>query len=67
MRRLILLLTAMALTLVVASGVTLAVNKIGTNGPDILRGTNSDVSSADILERITTTPPSPCACVFTGN
>jgi hypothetical protein len=40
MRRLILLLTAMALTLVLASGVALAVNKIGTNGPDILRGTN---------------------------
>ncbi len=67
MRRLILLLTAMALTLVVASGVTLAVNKIGTNGPLILRGTNSDVSSADILERVTTTSPSPRACVFTGN
>jgi Ca2+-binding RTX toxin-like protein len=30
----------MALTLLVASGVALAVTKIGTNGPDILRGTN---------------------------
>jgi RTX calcium-binding nonapeptide repeat (4 copies) len=30
----------MALTLLVASGVALAVNKIGTNGPDTLRGTN---------------------------
>jgi hypothetical protein len=29
-----------AVTLVVASGVALALNKLGTNGPDILRGTN---------------------------
>ena len=42
MRRLILLLTVMAATLVVASGVALAVNKVGTNGPDTLRGTNGD-------------------------
>jgi hypothetical protein len=35
-----LLLTMMAATLVVASGVALAVNKIGTNGPDTLKGTN---------------------------
>jgi len=40
MRRVILLLTMMAATLVVASGVSLAVNKIGTNGPDTLKGTN---------------------------
>jgi len=40
MKRLVLLLTAMALTLLVASGVALAVTKIGTNGPDTLRGTN---------------------------
>jgi hypothetical protein len=40
MRRVILLLTMMAATLVVASGVALAVNKIGTNGPDTLKGTN---------------------------
>src|SRR5829696_10083618 len=40
MRRTILLLATMALTLLVASGVALAVTKIGTNGPDILRGTN---------------------------
>ncbi len=40
MRRLILVFTVMAATLVVASGVALAVNKIGTNGPDTLRGTN---------------------------
>ena len=40
MRRLVLLLTAMALALVVASGVALAVTKVGTNGPDTLRGTN---------------------------
>jgi Ca2+-binding RTX toxin-like protein len=30
----------MSLTLLVASGVALAVTKIGTNGPDTLRGTN---------------------------
>jgi len=40
MRRAILLLTMMAVTLVVTSGVALAVNKVGTNGPDTLRGTN---------------------------
>ena len=40
MRRTILLMATMALTLLVASGVALAVNKIGTNGPDTLRGTN---------------------------
>ena len=40
MKRLVLLLTAMALTLVLASGVALAVNKVGTNGPDTLRGPN---------------------------
>jgi len=32
----------MALTLLVASGVALAVNKIGTDGPDTLKGTNGD-------------------------
>jgi Ca2+-binding RTX toxin-like protein len=40
MRRTIVLLATMALTLLVASGVALAVNKIGTNGRDILEGTN---------------------------
>jgi Ca2+-binding RTX toxin-like protein len=40
MRRTILLLATMALTLLVASGVALAVTKIGTDGPDTLRGTN---------------------------
>jgi hypothetical protein len=40
MRRLVLLLMGMAMVLVLASGVALAVNKIGTNGPDTLRGTN---------------------------
>src|SRR5215203_1323169 len=45
MRRTILLLATMALTLLVASGVALAVTKIGTDGPDHLRGTNG----ADIL------------------
>jgi hypothetical protein len=42
MRRTILLLATMVLTLLVASGVALAVTKIGTNGPDTLRGTNGD-------------------------
>ena len=36
------MLAAMTLTLVLASGVALAVNEIGTNGPDTLRGTNED-------------------------
>jgi Ca2+-binding RTX toxin-like protein len=40
MRRTILLMATMALTLLVASGVALAITKIGTNGPDTLRGTN---------------------------
>ena len=40
MRRTIVLLSTMALTLVVASGVALAVTKIGGPGPDTLRGTN---------------------------
>jgi RTX calcium-binding nonapeptide repeat (4 copies) len=42
MRRTILLLAAMVLTVLVASGVALAVTKIGTDGPDTLRGTNGD-------------------------
>src|ERR671913_371517 len=42
MRRTILLVATMALTLLVASGVAWAVNKIGTDGPDTLRGTNGD-------------------------
>src|SRR3712207_4790242 len=41
-RRAILLFTMMAVTLVVTSGVALAVTKIGSNGPDTLRGTNGD-------------------------
>jgi drug/metabolite transporter (DMT)-like permease len=40
MRRTILLMATVALTLLVASGVALAVTKIGTNGPDTLLGTN---------------------------
>jgi len=40
MRRTILMLASMALTLLVASGVALAVTKIGGPGPDTLRGTN---------------------------
>jgi hypothetical protein len=41
MKRILVLLTAMAVTLVVTSGVAWAVNKIGTNGPDTLIGTNN--------------------------
>jgi hypothetical protein len=40
MRRVVLVLGAMAVALLLASGVALAINKIGTNGPDTLRGTN---------------------------
>jgi hypothetical protein len=40
MRRVALVLAAMALALLLASGVAWAVNKVGTNGPDTLRGTN---------------------------
>jgi Ca2+-binding RTX toxin-like protein len=40
MRRTILLVATMILTLFVASGVALAINKIGTDGPDTLRGPN---------------------------
>ena len=42
MRRTILLMATMTLTLLVASGVALAVTRIGTNGPDTLRGTKGD-------------------------
>jgi Ca2+-binding RTX toxin-like protein len=42
MRRIIFLFIAMALALVLASGVAWAVNKVGTDGPDTLRGTNGD-------------------------
>ena len=42
MRRVALVLAAMALALLLASGVALAVNKVGTNGPDTLTGTNGD-------------------------
>jgi hypothetical protein len=38
MRRAILLLVVMAAGLVLASGVALAVNKIGTQGRDFLKG-----------------------------
>jgi serralysin len=40
LRRTIVLLVTMSLTLLVASGVALAVTKIGTDGPDTLKGTN---------------------------
>jgi Ca2+-binding RTX toxin-like protein len=41
-KRAILLVATMTLTLLVASGVALAVTRIGTNGPDTLRGTKGD-------------------------
>ena len=56
MRRVILLLTLMAATLVVASGVALAVNKIGTNGPDTLRGPTETTTS---LAKALTTSSTP--------
>jgi hypothetical protein len=40
MRRTILLLATMALTLLIAVGVALAVNRVGTQGRDVLRGTD---------------------------
>ena len=40
MRRVALVLVAMALALLLASGVAWVLNKIGTDGPDTLRGTN---------------------------
>jgi hypothetical protein len=42
MRRTIVLLATMALTLLVASGVALALTRIGTDGPNTLRGTKGD-------------------------
>jgi Ca2+-binding RTX toxin-like protein len=42
MRRVVLVLAAMALALLLASGVALAVTKIGTDGPDTLTGTNGN-------------------------
>ena len=42
MRRILMLLTVMTVTLVVAGGVAWAVTKIGTNGPDTLWGTNGN-------------------------
>jgi Ca2+-binding RTX toxin-like protein len=44
MRRTILLLATMTLTLLMVSGVALAVTRIGTDGPDTLRGTKGDDS-----------------------
>ena len=41
MRRTVLLVATKPLTLLVASGVTLAVTRIGTDGPDTLMGTNT--------------------------
>jgi Ca2+-binding RTX toxin-like protein len=40
MRRVVLVLALVATMLVAVSGIALAVNKIGTNGPDTLKGTN---------------------------
>jgi hypothetical protein len=42
MRRIALVVAAIALALLLASGVAWAVNEIGTDGPDTLRGTNRD-------------------------
>ncbi len=40
MKRVMLMLAAMALALLLASGMAWAVTKVGTNGDDVLRGTN---------------------------
>ena len=40
MRRTVLLLAVVAACLVMASGVALAVSKVGTNGNDVLKGTD---------------------------
>jgi hypothetical protein len=45
MRRAVLVLAGMALALLLASGVALALNKVGTNGPDTLKGTNGTTTS----------------------
>jgi hypothetical protein len=42
MLRVFLVLALVATTLVMASGLALAVTKIATNGPETLRGTNRD-------------------------
>jgi hypothetical protein len=54
MRRFILLLTMIAATLVASSGVALAVNKIGTNGPDTIRGTNGVAETTCSVETVKT-------------
>jgi hypothetical protein len=56
MRRVALLLAAMALALLRASGVAWAVNKKGTNGPDTLRGTNG---ADNLLATAATTSSTP--------
>jgi hypothetical protein len=56
MRRTIVLLATMALTLLVASGVVLAVTKVGTNGPDTLR---EPMVPAIFLARAPTTSSAP--------
>ena len=56
MRRIMLLAAATALTMLVASGVALAVTRIGTDGPDTLRGTKGD---DNLLARVATTRSCP--------
>jgi hypothetical protein len=62
MRRVILLLTMMAATLVVASGVALAVNKIGTNGPDTF---GEPMEPTIFLAMVVRTSSSPSAATTT--
>jgi hypothetical protein len=62
MRRIVLVLAAMVVTLGVAGGVALALNKIGTNGPDTLRGTNGD---DNLIGRAPTTGSSPSMAATT--
>jgi hypothetical protein len=63
LRRAILLVATMVLTVLVASGVALAVTKIGTDGPDTLRGTNGNDK---LIGKGAMTYSSPCVATTTS-
>jgi hypothetical protein len=63
MRRIVLLITATALTVLVASGVALGATRIGTDGPDVLRGPTEQTTS---WARADKTPSSPCVVTTTS-